>query len=273
MKPALIKTVGLIGFGGIGGSIIEAWRKAPPAGYRLVALLVRPRQLADARTALPDALVTDDLAVFLGAKPDIVIEAAGQPAVRDCAEAALHAGCEIFVISTGALADDGFRVSLLTAAQAGGGRIVIPVGATTGLDGLLAMRQDGLFSVTYTSTKPPLAWMGTPAEKAFDLAAIREPTVIFRGSARAAALNYPKNANLAATVAMASLGLDETVVQLVADPAATGNTGRIEAQSESSHLTVIVAGRSSASNPKTSAITGMSVLSALANRAALLTYA
>lgn len=267
-----MKTVGLIGFGGIGQSILAAWAKLPPQDYRLAALLVRPRQIEEARAALPGGLVTDDLAAFLGAKPDIVVEAAGQPAVRDCAAAVLRAGCEFFVISTGALADDAFRDALLATAKAGGGRIVIPVGATTGLDGLLAMRQDGLHSVTYTSTKPPKAWTGTPAETNFDLAAITTPTVIFRGSAREAALNYPKNANLAATVALASLGLDKTEVQLVADPAATGNTGRIEAQSESSHLTVIVAGRSSAANPKTSAITGMSVLSALANRASVLTF-
>lgn len=267
-----MKTVGLIGFGGIGRSIIDAWTRLPPQDYRLTAVLARPRQLEEARGILPSALVTDDLAAFLASKPEIVVEAAGQPAVRDCAEAVLRAGCDLFVISTGALADDTFRNAALTAAQAGHGRIVIPVGATTGLDGLLAMRQDGLLSVTYTSTKPPKAWMGTPAEKAFDLAAIKTPTVIFRGSAREAALNYPKNANLAATVALASLGLDKTEVQLVADPDAAGNTGRIEARSESSTLTVIVAGRSSASNPKTSAITGMSVLSALANRAAVLTF-
>jgi len=268
-----MKNVGLIGFGGIGRSILDAWAKLPSQDYRLAALLVRPRQLEDARSLLPGVVVTDDFAAFLNAKPDIVVEAAGQPAVREAAQAVLHAGCDFFVISTGALADEAFREAALTAAKAGGGHLIIPVGATTGLDGLLAMRQDGLISVTYTSTKPPKAWIGTPAEKTFDLAAIRTPTVIFRGSAREAALNYPKNANLAATVALASLGLDKTEVQLVADPAATGNTGKIEAQSESSTLTVIVAGRSSAANPKTSAITGMSVLSALANRASVLTFA
>jgi aspartate dehydrogenase len=268
-----MKTVGLIGFGGIGQSILQAWQALPPQDYRLAALLVRPRQIEEARAALPGGVVTDDLAAFLATKPEIVVEAAGQPAVRESAEAVLRTGCDLFVISTGALADDAFREQALTAAKAGGGRIVIPVGATTGLDGLLAMRQDGLQSVTYISTKPPKAWIGTPAEKNFDLDAIKEATVIFRGSAREAALNYPKNANLAATVALAGLGLDKTQVQLVADPAAAGNTGRIEAQSESSTLTVIVAGRSSAANPKTSAITGMSVLSALANRAAVLTFA
>lgn len=273
MTAPVQRTIGLIGFGGIGRSIIEAWSRAPLDGYRIGVLLVRPHQIEAARTALPDIAITDDLAAFLDARPDIVVEAAGQSAVLACAEAVLLQGCEFFVISTGALADDAVRNRMLAAAQSGGGRLVIPVGAIAGLDGLLAMRPDGLCSVTYTSTKPPPAWLGTPAEQAFDLAAIAVPTVIFRGTAREAALQFPKNANLAATVALAGLGLDRTRVELIADPAATGNTGRIEAASENSHLTVTVAGRSSGSNPKTSAITGMSVLAALVNRRALLTFA
>lgn len=264
--------LGLIGYGGIGRSILAAWAQRPIDGHEMAALLVRPRQRAEAQAAWPDLAVTDSLAGFLAHRPDIVIEAAGQPAVRETAEAALKQGCDYFIISTGALADAAFRAHILGLALAGTGRVVIPVGATAGLDGLLAMRQDGLLSVTYTSTKPPKAWKGTPAERAFDLDAIVAPTVIFSGRADEAALHYPKNANLAATVALAGLGFERTQVKLVADPAATGNTGCIEAESTSSRLTVTVAGRSSAANPKTSAITGMSVLSALDNRQARLTF-
>lgn len=265
-----MQTLGLIGFGGIGRDLVACLTTAPLDGYRLAALMVRPYQLDEARAAVaPQTLVTADIAAFLAAKPDIVIEAAGQPAMRAHAVDVLGHGCDLFAISTGALADDGFRAQCIATAEASGARLLIPVGATAGLDGLLAMRQDGLQSVTYTSTKPPRAWKGTPAETACDLDAITQATVVFDGSAAEAALNFPKNANLAATVALAGLGLTQTRVRLVADPAATGNTGRIEAQSENSQLTVIVAGRSSAANPKTSAITGRSILSALANRRAI----
>lgn len=268
----MTQRLGLIGYGGIGQSILTAWTQRPIGGYRMAVLLVRPRQRATAQAAWPDLAVTDSVADFLGHRPDIVIEAAGQPAVRETAEAALAQGCDYYVISTGALADPDFRARIQHGVGSGPGRVIIPVGATAGLDGLLAMRQDGLLSVTYTSTKPPKAWRGTPAEQAFDLDAIAEPTVIFAGRADQAALQYPKNANLAATVALAGLGFEHTQVRLVADPAATGNTGRIEAESASSRLSVTVAGRSSASNPKTSAITGMSVLAALENRQARFTF-
>lgn len=268
-----MQTLGLIGFGGIGRDLVACLTTAPPDGYRLAALLVRPYQLDEARAAVsPQTLVTADIAAFLAVKPDIVIEAAGQPAMRAHAVDVLDRGCDLVVISTGALADTHFRAQCMAAAEASGARMLIPVGAIAGLDGLLAMRQDGLQSVTYTSTKPPQAWKGTPAETTCDLDAITKATTVFEGSAAEAALNFPKNANLAATVALASLGLTRTRVRLVADPAADGNTGRIDAQSESSQLTVIVAGRSSAANPKTSAITGRSVLSALANRAAIAAF-
>lgn len=268
----MTKRLGLIGYGGIGQSILAAWAEHPSPGYGLAALLTRPYQRDQAQAAFPDLTVTDSLVDFLAAGPDIVIEAAGQPAVRDVAEAVLRRGCELYVISTGALADAAFRGRLLGLAESGHGRVIIPVGATAGLDGLLAMRQDGLQTVTYISTKPPKAWQGTPAEQSFDLDAIAAPTVVFSGRADEAALRYPKNANLAATIALAGLGFERTQVRLVADPAASGNTGRIEAESRSSRLTVIVSGRSSPGNPKTSAITGMSVLAALNNRGAALAF-
>jgi aspartate dehydrogenase len=144
---------------------------------------------------------------------------------------------------------------------------LVPAGAIAGLDGLGTLKLAGLSRVNYTSIKPPLAWRGTPAERILPLDTLQERTVFFEGSAREAALIYPKNANLAATVALAGLGFDGTRVQLVADPAAQGNTGMIEADSEIGTMTVVMSGRASA-NPKTSASTAFSLLHAIHARSA-----
>src|SRR5260221_469176 len=96
--------------------------------------------------------------------------------------------------------------------------VLIGYGAITGLDGLLAMRLGKLDRVKYISIKPPHAWSGTPAETEFDLPSIKEPTVIFRGSPADAGRLYPKNANLAVTVALCGAGLKHTDIELVADP-------------------------------------------------------
>lgn len=107
-------------------------------------------------------------------------------------------------------------------------------------------------------------WARRPcSEHEFDLAALTERTVIFSGPAAEAAREYPKNANLAATVAFAGLGLQRTMVRLVADPAAEHNTGRINAKGTFGTLTVECVNHPAAGNPKTSASTGLSLAHAL----------
>ena len=68
------------------------------------------------------------------------------------------------------------------------------------------MRLGKLERVKYISIKPPHAWTGTPAETDFDLPSIKEPTVIFQGTPADAGRLYPKNANLAVTVALCGAG-------------------------------------------------------------------
>lgn len=266
------RRIGLIGFGAIGQSLLAAWQHTPVPGHALTAVLVRPHQLAQARALVPAGItVTDELATLLALAPHTVVEAAGQPAVAQFAEQVLLHGTRLLLLSVGSLADAALHARLEAAARASGATLLLPVGAIAGLDGLMALRQAGLQQVQYTSTKPPRAWLGTPAEEQLDLLALQAPAVVFSGTARNAARLYPKNANLAAAVALAGLGFERTTVQLVADPAASGNSGRIQAEGWGSRLDVSVAGSASA-NPKTSGIVAFSVLSALANSAAAIAF-
>jgi aspartate dehydrogenase len=267
------KAVGLIGFGAIGESILQAWRTCDLPDQRLAAILVRPARKAQVEAAVPAGiLVADSVPAFLAAGLHIAVEVAGHCAVAEHGERILSAGTSLMVLSVGSLADAALFDRLRVAAQGGGARILLPVGAIAGLDGLLALRKAGLSRVKYTSTKPPHSWKDTPAEQRFALDSLTERTVIFSGTAREAASLFPRNANLAAAVALAGLGFEDTSVELVADPLSTENVGCIEAEGVSSRLTVTVAGKSAASNPKTSQITGMSVLSALENEGALVSF-
>lgn len=263
--------VGLVGFGAIGAAVVADWPRVS-ADYQLAVLCVRPAQAEAARRAAPGALIVTDTETFLAQDVDLYVEAAGHGALVEIGERALRSGRDLYTLSVGALADADFHARILDAAGAGGGQLVAPPGALAGFDGLMALREAGLQSVRYISTKPPRAWRGTPAEQLIDLDAITSPTSFFTGSAREAAKTFPKNANLAASVALAGLGFDATEIELVADPSSQDNIGRVVAETGAAKLVITLQGQSFEGNPKSSAIVSASVLASLRNGRAKLSF-
>lgn len=264
--------VGLIGWGAIGRSISNLWASRLGEAVTLAGVCVRPTQLESARASLPSEVrILEDIGELLALQPDHVIEAAGHAVVASHGELILRSGCSLYLLSVGSLAHHELRACLLRAAEAGKTHISIPAGALAGFDGLLALNCDHLHSVKYTSAKPAHAWQGTPASRNHALERLTERTVIFQGNAGEAARLFPRNANLAAAVALAGIGFDRTEVELIADPHIKGNVGVVEAVSRSSRLTLTMSSNPS-SNPKTSANVGASVIAALRNDAATIRF-
>jgi aspartate dehydrogenase len=267
INPARTTAVAIIGFGAIGRFVAE---KLPGiAGARLVCVLVRPARVAEVRRLLPAgaAPVVSDLPELVRLAPDLVLECAGHEAVQQYGEGGLEAGLDFAPISVGALATPGLLERLRAAAKRGRAKLILPAGAVAGIDAIRAARQGGLDSVEYLSRKPPAAWRGTPAEKLVDLEGLRAATVFYEGNAGEAARNYPQNANVAATVALAGLGLEATRVKLVADPSARGNRHEIRASGAFGRLEIAIEGKPLPGNPKTSTLAALSLLRLVENRA------
>jgi aspartate dehydrogenase len=129
---------------------------------------------------------------------DVVVEAAGHEALAEYGVAALKQGSDLVIVSIGALAHDALWTELQAAAKRS--RIILP-----GIDALSAARRGGLDEVHYSARKPP----GSLS----DACPTDRETVVFEGNAREAALKFPKNANVAATIALAAIGFDATRVR------------------------------------------------------------
>ncbi|CAM4118652.1 aspartate dehydrogenase [Kerstersia similis] len=256
--------IALIGFGAIGSALAELLQQEP--AVRIVAV-VTPDDAMAARLAavLPDAQAVRQVPL---AAVDLVVEAAGHAAVIQHVLPALRAGVPCIVASMGAMAEPGMVEQIEQAAQDGATRAEFVAGAIGAIDVLAAARLGGLDQVRYIGRKPPRAWRDTPAEQVADLAGLAQPQVIFEGTAREAARLYPRNANVAATVALAGLGLDATQVQLVADPGVSDNIHTVEATGAFGSFELSMRNLPLASNPKTSAQTVYSLARAIHNRVA-----
>lgn len=259
--------VAIIGFGAIARDLIDILGAEGPPEH--LTVLVRPGREAEVQAALgAGASVTSELAALLATHPDVVVECAGHSAVAACGVEILTSGTDLIVASVGALADADLAASLEDAARQSGAQCLVPSGAIGGIDALGAARLSGLISVNYTGTKPPGAWVGTPAEEACDLVTLTASFPFFEGTAREAATLYPKNANVAATLALAGLGMDATEVSLVADPGTTENTHHFSVTSQALDFEMKLVGKPSPLNPKTSRSTVYSIARAVLNRRA-----
>ncbi|HPD91640.1 MAG: aspartate dehydrogenase [Rhodobacter sp.] len=262
--------LGLIGYGNIARTLMGVLARENAAISR-VSVVSLP-EFADAtRTALAqdfagESAVYTDSAPLIQARPDLVVECAGHAAVQAHATAVLRAGIEVLIVSIGALADAALLDAVERAAAEGGTRITLPAGAIGGVDILSALRPSGIESVTYSGRKPPMAWSGTPAEDLLDLPALTREAVFFTGNARDAATQYPKNANVAATLALAGLGFEATQVRLIADPEVTRNIHEYTVRAGAANYTIRIEGNPSPDNPKTSVTTVYSVARAVLNR-------
>lgn len=257
--------LGIIGFGNIATTLVGLLDRVPVTHVTILLRSGREAAPQDRDVTLPHGLAigfVSSLDEFLGAAPDLVVECAGHAAVAENGPALLETGIDLVIVSVGALADESLHEALVAASTpAASGRMVFPIGAIGGLDLLSTLAQAGDLDVTYTGTKPPAAWKGTAAEQAVDLDTLTAPVRFFSGTARKAAIDYPKNANVVAALALAGAGFEATRVDLVADPRAVGNTHAYTVASPICRYSIEIAAAPSRDNPRTSATTVWSVLS------------
>lgn len=253
----------ILGMGAMGQSCLEGLReRLPQTQFAFLEREHRIHRLSEETSAQGFSDVTE----LLDWQPDLVVECAGHSAVRDAVPEALRRGVDVVIASLGVLGDDQLKMTLDEAAESSGARLTVVSGAIGGLDALRAGMLAGVDSVVYEGRKPPSAWRGSAAEELCALAQLEHAKVFFEGSARAAAAQFPKNANVTAAVALAGVGFDSTVVRLIADPHAKENSHTVDVEGAFGRLRIVLTNHPLPQNPKTSWLAALSVQEAVLRR-------
>ena len=256
--------IAVIGHGAIAGYVMDQIRNDPC--IKISAILARLPSIDKAKAFAKDICPVITSSQQIPADVGLVIDCAGHEGLLAHATNILSAGIDMISISTGALADAKFYDKLKLAANKGDARLKLLSGAIGGIDALMAANVGEISSVKYVGRKPPAGWIGSPAEHQCDLMALTSPFIHFNGTARNAATQYPKNANVAATIALAGIGMDDTMVELIADPNVTKNTHEVHTVGSFGNFQLKIQGKPLPGNPKSSALAAMSIVQELRRR-------
>ena len=255
--------VGIIGCGAIGSVIVDAILRGD-VKVELIALMdicpEKCEKLLEKYAAKDGVVVCRELDHLLNMRPQLVIEAASQEAVRDYVPSILAKGINVVVLSVGALLDKEIYNEVVKAAESSNARIYIPTGAIAGIDAVKALSLIGVKRIilrTYKNVKSfdqkVLGQLGFNE--------VRERTKIFEGDGATAVKLFPANVNVVATLALASGKIPW--VEIYADPTLNENIHEIEVEGEVSKIRIHAENMPHPGNPKTSYLAALSVIQLL----------
>lgn len=195
---------------------------------------------------------------------DLVVEAASQNALTSYLNPIILLKKDILVMSVGAFANPDFFSQVIKNVEKNDINLYVPSGAIAGIDAIKSVR-NSISYVTLTTTKNPDSLKDSPFFKKTNLTldSIKKRTLIFEGSAIEAVQNFPANINVAALLGLASIGVEKTKVNVIADPSLRINKHEIKVIGKFGELIVRVKNVPSATNPKTSYLAILSVIELL----------
>ncbi len=241
-----MKTVGLIGCGAIGTVLAEAIERKIVVCDELIVFDIDAARAEQLKATLkfPVTLVNsfEDL---LKKDPAVIVEAASQQAAKEYVpKIVADSKSKIIVMSTGALLDLDVDMT----------RVYVPSGAIGGIDAISSATLVGINEITLTSRKPP---------KAFNRTNLTAETV-YEGTAQEAARKFPREMNVAATLA---LTVKPTIVhvKVVSDPAVTRNTHEIAVKWRLGEMFLRFQNQPHPDNPHTSALAAWAAIKLLQN--------
>jgi aspartate dehydrogenase len=239
----MIKKVGLIGCGTIGTVLAEAIESKLVVCDELVVFDVDAAKAQKLKGALDFPVrIVASVDELLASKPKVVVEAASQQAVMEYYDKLLAGNVDLIIMSTGALLNLNIENR----------RVHFSSGAIGGLDAISSAAMAGIDEVTLISRKNPKALGKTNSQE----------TIVYEGFAEEAAKLFPREMNVAATLAL-TVKPAKVKVQVVSDPAVKRNMHEIHVKWRFGEMLMRFANDPHPNNPHTSALAAWSAIKLL----------
>jgi aspartate dehydrogenase len=239
------KKVGLIGCGAIGTVLAEAIERKLVVCDELVVFDVDAAKAQKLKDTLDFPVrIVANVDQLLDSKPKVVVEAASQQAVKEYYNKLRAANVDLIIMSTGALLSLNIEKP----------RVHFSSGAIGGLDALSCAALAGIDEVTLTSRKNPKALGKTNTQEA----------IIYQGTAEEAVKIFPREMNVAATLAL-TVKPKKVNVKVISDPVVKRNTHEIQVKWRFGEMTLRFANDPHPDNPHTSALAAWSAIKLLQN--------
>lgn len=237
------KKVGIIGCGTIATLIVEAVKRKLVVCDELILYDKDEKKAENLKNSMrfPVTVVTG-IEEMLMLKPKVIVEAASQQAAREYTGQIAAEGVDLIVMSTGALL--GLNVQ--------SNKVHVPSGAIGGLDALSSAGLAGIDEVVLTSRKNPRALEMNN----------KQAQVVYEGTAEEAARLYPREMNVAATLALTAKPA-KVRVQVVSDPEVQRNTHEFRVKWRFGEMFLRFANDPHPENPRTSALAAWSAINLL----------
>ncbi len=222
------KRIGLIGFGTIGHYIFNRVLESDLMDISFILETDHSKiQQIDSNLLLPSLDALHERAT------DLVVEVANAKALSELGPKILKHH-DLLLFSLCSFANKEFQEEMEIMATELGRKIYIPHGAIVGLDGIHDGRKV-IDRVCITTTKNPKNLDVAP-----EIKAVTTPTVLYDGPTRGACLQFPRNVNSHASIALAGLGFDRTWSKIIGDPDTNKMTHIIEVEGNGLHWRILV---------------------------------
>ena len=241
--PKKTRTVGIIGCGAIGTLIAQAVEQRIVKCDKLLLYDYNKEKAELLKKSMQfPVTVVSSVDEMLNLRPAVIVEAASQQAAIAYVSRIVAANVDLIVMSTGALL--GLDVQSR--------RIHVSSGAIGGLDAIASAALAGIDEVILTSRKNP---------KALEMNN-KEAKLVYEGSAEEAVKLFPREMNVAATLAL-TVKPANVKVRVLSDPKVQRNTHEIQVKWRFGEMLLHFANDSHPQNPHTSALAAWSAIKLL----------